>query len=161
MCRIQPTKWWTVAVRLFEACLIGFTNMLNELNLELQGEDKPWSLWSAQSMLWNDACHICLQSFSAMIQQTSRTWHQSLRCKESCVCTLTVQATQSRVWQMLYLSHSLRSCDSLFRKMLRLLHSRQRLQHWFTWTLLECRMRHGHCKPTVNWGLELMDSSEA
>lgn len=103
------------------AFLTDLTNMLNELNLELQGKDK-----TVVNMISS------VNAFKRKLQLLSSKLH-----------ALTVRATQSRLKMsgqtltndfktLLYLSQSLHLCAFHLEKILRLIPSPQKSQHCFT-----------------------------
>ena len=124
------------------AFLTDLTNLLNDLNLELQEKDK--TMTNMISSLY--AFKQTMQHFSTKLQRHDlanfRNLASSWRRKGRPVSNLTVHATRrspivcqnlaNAFKTFLCLSQLLLSCAVLFRKMLRLIHSHQTLHHCFT-----------------------------
>ncbi|KAI9999434.1 hypothetical protein NQD34_018211 [Periophthalmus magnuspinnatus] len=124
------------------AFLTDLTNMLNDLNVELQGKDKTViNMISSVNAFKRKMLHLLskmkrhdlgnFQNLASELETPGRA------------CNLTVHATQSRlrtVYRSLtnafktlfYWSQSLHSCVTLFWKMLMFIRCQQKLHHFFT-----------------------------
>lgn len=101
--------------------------MLNDLNIELQGKDK-----TVIDMISSvNSFKRKLQHLSSKLQRHDLA---NFKNRKACVQLdgARCQSLTNTFKTLFYWSQLLQSCPPLFGKMLRLIHSRQKLKHCFT-----------------------------